>query len=274
MLTKTEAKTILPGLKSFLQERVQGISFSLVTRDPTSSELKVHERVSQPCWGELRKYKVTHPEDCTQPLDKRPSDLKNPFPKIGIPEALALSIPINRNIEKFLWSDQSPWVSGFGGEDNLIIHNRGVILKDLSIDPTVLINLAKNSQRGSNTEELFNFLTKKAGISPKKAVLALLFAGAHHKYFYSPKLNGPDTYVNPMTVDVERYLEQKPKDLTGGTLKDRFDYNRKELAGIFKGTSAGRNITSELSGHVKMKGSYTYEVEPESLARGIEVVLG
>ena len=226
MLTKEESGYILPKLEDFLNT-ASGIAFCLVMRD-SSGGLQIYPRINQPCWGELRKYKSTHPSDCTQPEDRRPGDLSHPFPD-GTPEALAVHKQLQNDRDKFIWTDHSPWIRGFGGVQNIIMHRRGIILKDLAIDPTVLVNLLKNTSCRTETA-YFNKIAAKLGAM--KALIPSIFTGVEHYYYYS-SFPAPDTYTNSMSINVKNIVEQNPLDLTGGTLRDRYDYNRKNLANIF-----------------------------------------
>lgn len=267
MLSESEEQKIIPELTKFLKW-ADGIAFCLVMRNK-SGELRLRPRMNQPCWGELRKYKSTHGEEATKE-EHRPSDLRHPFPK-GIPEALAIHVGIENSLTEFLWSDESPWVRGFGSTKNYIKVKRGVILKDTNIDPTVLVNLLKNSgdYRQSN---LFDILTAR-GLTPLEAVFPCIFTGIWQEYIYTKIIPSPDTYTNAMTIDVDRVLTQNPHDLTGGTLRDRFDYERKDLHKLFHNPK-GVNFTAELAKYntIRPCGSI-YKVDYDIAAKATKEIL-
>lgn len=122
-----------------LQERDAGINFCLLMKDAFKREeqLSFHPRFNQPCWGELRPYSEE---------EYRPGDLHHPFPD-GTPIGLAIQFTwtTKEHLElyKYLLSEESPWVLGI--EDcELIIKEEipvGIVLTDLNIDPTTLVNL-------------------------------------------------------------------------------------------------------------------------------------
>lgn len=281
MLFKDEEDKVVSYLKEFLIQDDLGIAFSLVMRDETG-KLSFHERIHQPCWGELRKYKKTHGDECTKPIDTRPSDLFHPFPK-GIPEALGIHMNTETDYCKFLLSDNSPWVRGFGSNSNILIYDFGFILLDTSIDPTVLVNLLRSMSRGdrfSKRSALFDSLIKK-GLSPIQALFPVTFTGLDSCYESYTKMGvpPPDTYSNSVKVDVKRFLAKNPHDLTGGTLRDRCDYDRKNLAKIFYDPQ-GLNFVEELNKRIRhteymiqYSSSPFYKIDEQSVAEGTVEVL-
>lgn len=248
----SELSDVLGRLHDFNSIHSTGLAFTIVMRNKAGL-LEVYERVNQPCYGELRKYTETHGEDCTRPGDRRPGDLCDPFPE-GTPEAIGISwnsyIQIYKEtmksdglcvrfIKDVLFGLKSPWIKGFGSPDNIewTIKNGylyGFVLKNTEIDPTVLVSLLKRVQTYTthsqyNGDDYTAYLG--AGLSEFKALISCLFLPQ------LPYVGGgivmPDGYSLPMYASYRRIKDQNPKDLTGGTLRNRWDYNRKDLAKLF-----------------------------------------
>lgn len=201
-------------------------------------------REKQPCYGELRKYESTHKGECTQPINPKPSDLRKPFPG-GTPTSLMVPFgqyfreyfdydPSEKTdvIFKALFSEDSPWVSGFGKswefvkQDNFIY---GVKFDPESLDTTVLVNSFKTFYGLMNKVDDFLQL-RSMGMTPNEVLCTLILNGM------SPTLgvSTADTYcVNP-NFSFKRFFNKQPNDLTGGYLKDRVDYNRTNMADPFK----------------------------------------
>lgn len=219
--------------------KLSGISYCIVTRD--GDNIKIHCRENQPCiGGEHRKYNKTHPGDCTRPNDPRPGDLSDPFPK-GTPVALSYNRQVfkeAKELVQFVLSDESPWVRGFRGEKYIefippkhkTLAYSGWILKTGKIDPTVWINCLKFLQNASYIA--FNDLIAK-GMTKKEAVTCMALMSINkipaNKEYISP----PSPYTMSIASSVNRVFTGQSRDLTGGTLSDRYDYNRPEMACVF-----------------------------------------
>lgn len=210
---------------------MHGINFALAMRESDGS-VKVYPRSSQPCQGgEMRKYQRTHGDLCTRPNDRRPSDLHDPFPS-GIVEAVGFHK--SHVGEKFLrdsLSEDSPWLKGFNSPDNIIYAEKngktvGYIINDTEVDPTVLVNLAQYQ----NTCGPFYEKYLEAGFTRKEAlVLVALFN-------HDPEKLGVQTYnyYFPVLASLDRFFEANPHDLSGGTYRNGFDYNRRDIHNLFK----------------------------------------
>lgn len=234
MLTTSEHNELRSKFESMCLV-ANGINFWLCMRNPDNS-LEIYHRTSQPCYGELRKYRATHGDECTQDV-KRPSDLRSPFPK-GIPEAVGFhfnNISDANSLIEYIWSPQSPWATGAGTEVNFVKNKQGMIkglyLTDTEIDPTVMVNLIKVTAgtAGSSYSTLYNKYVAE-GIDKDTAILLSptgmdIFTygipGALYQYF----IMQPANYT--------RFWLHKPRDLTGGTFRNRWDYNRPDLLKIF-----------------------------------------
>ena len=171
---------------------------------------KVWKRSQQPCQGgEMRKYGVTH-DDCTRPDDPRPGDLKHPFPD-GDP--IAVGTRISSKKSSLFFFPTSPFRRAYTHEDNILKKEEGFILKDATlVDPTVFVNMVRTMRNITDyveplptLEETFFKYLACAHDSGKFYLGAGLFKGG----------------------------VEASKDLTGGSLGARYDYNRPQLAEIF-----------------------------------------
>ena len=219
---------------------LKGISYVL-----TMDGDKHYIREAQPCYGELRKYEKTHKGDCTQPLNPKPSDLRYPFPE-GTPTGLV--VPFHSYFEQLyptladgeandlfetMYSVDSPWARGFGKEVSFVKKGNSVVsvkFSDMGLDSTILVNSFKVMQGLINKVRDFNQLLTM-GMDRYEAICVLMLNGI------SPKLgiSASDSYsVNP-SFSFRRFFERNPNDLTGGYLSERVDYNRTNMADVFKG---------------------------------------
>lgn len=222
-------------------------AFCIVTKDEEGL-FTIHERDREPCYGGLRKYKSTHKGDCTQP-DHKPGDLHNPFPE-GEPVAVGFSFSALKYLDSYYlfeacWGDTSPWIKGFGSRENIEVTYTedgkilGVILKNTDIDPTVLVNLAKFTKAMTqHQEETFNSLVKE-GLDTHEALAVMTYNSGH----LTPM--GANGYTFSQVVDFKRFKSGDAKDHTGGTLRQRFDYSRKQLHNLFYDRK-GLNLAQEL----------------------------
>lgn len=258
-MIKPEETDVLEKLH-WANKHLEGICFALAMRNEDGN-IQIYERENQPCYGELRKYKSTHGDEATQD-ENRPGDLTKPFPK-GKPEALAIRFDgwdkirlTDEGVEFFdyLLSDRSPFVRGFGGTGNIewTPNREGIVLLDLEIDPTVLVNMLKHIQYNSREwgsvdyKRFSNY--KKAGMSEVQAFCATYTVS--HQY---GRLSVAYDYIYPTFADLDRIVAQDPYDLTGGTLANRFDYSRRRLHEIFYSEKDGVNVFKEISRKVGAK---------------------
>ncbi len=205
-------------------------------------------RQSQPCYGELRKYESTHRGECTQPLNPKPSDLRQPFPE-GTPTQLVVPFksyfaqlyPVLQDGEandlfETMFSVDSPWAKGFGKEVSFVKENNSIVavkFSDLDLDTTILVNSFKIMQGLIPKVRDFNDLLK-LGMERYEALCVLTVNGV------SPRLgvSQADSYSTNLQFSFKRFFNREPNDLTGGSLRDRIDYNRTNLADVFKGAKA------------------------------------
>lgn len=200
------------------------------------------ERFGEPCYGGLRKYKDTHP-DATLNEDK-PGDLYHPFPQ-GTP--LGVMFIWRGNLTKnplfnYLVSNDSPWKKGFSSHEELIIRVMEIangskvtamVVTNSDVDPTVMVHLAKIIK---TSIEMFDVTYKfeallKEGATNFEALLGSVYLAANT---WTGGFTA-STYTFPSNLNVKNMFYQKPNDLTGGTFKNRFDYNRKKFADLFSG---------------------------------------
>lgn len=240
-------------------------------------------RQNQPCYGELRKYESTHKGDCTQPLNPKPSDLKFPFPE-GTPTGLV--VPFHSYFEQLyptlsegeandlmetMFSVESPWARGFGKGVTFVKKNNSVVavkFSDMGLDSTILVNSFKVMQSLIMKVRDFNQLLTM-GMDRYEALCVLMLNGV------SPKLgvSASDSYsVNP-SFSFRRFFERNPNDLTGGYLSERVDYNRTNMADVFKG---GLTSWYELSkGRLPVYGQRGYACQdfPEGFVKIVKDII-
>lgn len=233
---------ILEELRNITPKLSGGRSYCIVTRNADDT-IEIHRRENQPCiGGEHRKYEKSHPGDCTRPNDPRPGDLRQPFPK-GTPVALSYNWPIATNLKEFfeyVLSNESPWIKGFGGKKYIefipstikgYVYS-GWIVKTAKIDPTVWINCLKYLQGAFKRNSFWKELIQR-GMNKKEALVATILLS---NTAIPPSVNGlipSGDYTMSLAGSIKRIMEQDPVDLTGGTLRDRYDYNRPDMAKIF-----------------------------------------
>lgn len=234
-----DAKTLEELRK--ITPKLSGLSYCIVVRNE-KDEIEIHRREDQPCiGGEHRKYKASHGDDCTRPQDYRPGDLRNPFPK-GTPVALSYNRKIPneaKELIEFILSDESPWIRGFKSAKHIeFIPSKsggyvydGWILKTAKIDPTVWISCLKFIQQASYVA--FNDLQNR-GMSKKEAITCMTLMNLHsHIPTHKAQMGPPNSYTMNINSSVERVFKGESRDITGGTLSDRYDYNRPDLANVF-----------------------------------------
>lgn len=240
-------------LKAYKELKVAGLkmtgtNFALGMRRDTG-KVRVFKRPNQPCQGgEMRKYESTHPGDCTRPKDPRPGDLRMPFP-LGTPEAVAVHFNMTRTeiyglkpptpewaeFLRALYGPNSPYQPGTGKPWNVefLIENdvpHGMILLDTEVDPTVFVNSLQFLNTMKGTYSVFSKY-RAAGFTESESLLIMMLANndpSSTGYF-----NKTFEYYFPINASIRRILEGKPHDLSGGTLRDRFDYNRPQVQSLF-----------------------------------------
>lgn len=217
------------GMMHTIVNTLKGTSFVLAVRDKFGS-IGFYPRTSQPCYGEMRKYQnknsnhkqaVAH-GDLAKSGKQKPTDLYCPFPS-GEPEMIGFYVRAWNVVTEadqkylpiinFLFSDQSPWIKGFGSSKavELVWKDKklnGFVVKTSDIDPSVLVQMLWTF-RHSSIQNFQNFLD--AGASMKEACLLILPQGGG----YGPK-----------KCDLKRFFQADPRELSGGTLREGGDYAR------------------------------------------------
>lgn len=239
------------NLLELMMSKAGGTSFILMMESPhqtynSERNFSLHARFHQPCYGELRKYESTHPGDCTQTGNEKPSDLYYPFPD-GKPRALGLPYwqygpgnltDASDEFFKEFFMDDNPWVSGFGGVQNIKFymhtHNGkerigGVILNTCKVDPTVTVSMSWFIRAAFWGDYFNKFRTLRDNGLTKLEAYAFLMCNGGNMHHVIPS----DSYHWASSFSMRRFLEQKPNDLTGGTLEDRYDYNRSDIQDLW-----------------------------------------
>lgn len=234
--------------------KMQGLNFCLVMRNPDGN-LTLYPRENQPCQGgEMRKYESSHPGDCTRPQDCRPTDLHHPFPD-GTPEAVAVKFntlnPFPEELFRQIVGTASPYRNaGCWGKVWPISHKRfdnwiqGAVFTNTEVDPTLFVNMLQFINTVSyNT---WDFLMESAVFEYGEVVPIMMLTNPAWMVGTVPT---PYSYYFPVNSAIHRIMEGNPHDLTGGTFRNRFDYNRPEIQDLFKAKDGetSTNFCKELS---------------------------
>lgn len=267
----------LEGLNFILLMEVEG-KFLLHRREnqPCYGEMrkykKSHKDYTDPYTG-----REDTPSD-----EYRPSDLHDPFPK-GTPVAVGMNFdfyPGDEGINRFMFSSQTPWLRGLPSmkfiepierEGNMV----GVILWETSFDPTVFVNLlnirrsyfvhpqSQGAYKGDYYPSLRGMIE---GLTELETLIMRMNFDMTYKSvtkvvdgntIYMLDANAVKTggtlspgYYGPMQLDVGMFCRQESYDLNGkkdeagGTLKDRYDYNRKIFHEVFQDRSRRQGLSS------------------------------
>lgn len=235
----------LVAMREHLGSYPGSVAFSLMMKN--DDQLTVHNYRNQPCYGELRPYKKTHPDLLPEHQREvtKPSDLHDPFPD-GNPVAVGIVLGTNTqtSIEdhnffiELVTSKDSPWRNVLKDYELLMGDNKytGLILKDTKIEPTVMINLFMFIRAMAFSYQFphFNRLRKKF---PHKNPLELLCISTRlGKHWQSPGeisfVEDMDYYISP-AFNAKNFLNGVTENLTGGTFYDRYAYDRPRLHDVF-----------------------------------------
>ena len=210
---------------------IKGQNWSSNTKD-----YSIWPRWNQPCQGgEMRKYIEVHGDECTRPESQKPKDLHNPFPE-GNPVMVGNRFYTHVNKEheyifEHLYSKESPYRKGMAS--TRFVRDKwgriaGVLIDDMKhVDPTVLVNgLQFTGYVINNAGSIHELVQNGATISE-----ALMLLQLNSRGFTMPG-NTCDYYF-ASKMDVRRFLDGDPNDLSGGSFYDRTDYNRKDVQDLF-----------------------------------------
>jgi hypothetical protein len=211
-----------------------GMNFALAMRDHVDGDddrITVYPRENQPCQGgEMRKYGKRSPN---RPKDPRPGDLHDPFPD-GILEGVSIhwqTLPKKDMIE-FLTSQESPYRKGVGPNTEHILDETGErvvgsIFLDTDVDPTVFVNMLQFIR--SIDSNLFKKY-RENGLTGAESILCMMLCGSDPEVAFT----GTYSYYFPTKASVRWIIEGDHFDLSGGTYRDGYDYNRPEVQDLFK----------------------------------------
>lgn len=202
--TKEEALEAI----DYLFTKTRNMSYTItVFKD---EEYLTYNFKNMPCLGGLVKYKDTHGDKYFM-NPYFPRDIPLAFPEgdvvfLGFYRPEASKIPDNP-YTNFLLSEESPWITGFGHRDTIILKETYMVFTNMNTDPTVLYSLLSMSglRNGDGWEE-------KHITHPKAKLL--------HVYQYN--------------MDPRRFAGQKPHKISGGTWAEGFGYTRPYNGSIFK----------------------------------------
>lgn len=226
---------LLPAAIEAIKLTGGGYSYCLIMDETIQNSYKrtnhsIHPRTNQPCWGELRKYvkDECNKNECTQPETTKPGDLHTPFPK-GTPIHLLVNLgysieDLTRMFSDSVLGDVYKNLEFFPGKGwHNIVH-----FKNLNVDPTVLVFGLKYSNSFARS-----LVYMDMGFTAREASALAFIPGV--KFFRGVPNTGMNDCGNSL-VSIRRLLEAKPRDYSGGTFKDRVDYNRRMIEQLFHGT--------------------------------------
>lgn len=243
-----------------------GNAFALLMEH--EGKLLYYHRGSQPCYGEMR----TYGDKSTQPEVHKPGDLFHPFPD-GTPVGVSVPFfahPQNKNrdvLASFLFGKDSPWRRGTGTFDVLRVDGvpKGIITMDTEFDPTPLIS-ALICSRSLLAEHYCNILSKLRVAFPKRedfehfrVMCFFQFTGSQG---WAPM--SPLVYSLSSQLVLKRFNSGDSVDITGGTFRDRYAYNRPKLEKVFSEDGKNDNPLLDTINELK-KGdtaSNTYRPQP------------
>lgn len=226
-----------------------GNTWAVLTEDKQGN-LVVYERLSQPCYGEMRPYgNITHAhKDAAEPNllpeDQRkvhkPTDLYHPFPKAN-PIAIAvvfrrkLTERTNTLIDCMYDEEESPWRIGLSDVELVNIKDThvGVILKDTHVNPTVMVNLFRASR---DLREVCDLIWNEDLTERQFIACYGMLQKTGDGYYISN--DGNYTFFGN-TPDLQRIADCNPVNYHDDrTFYDRDAYNRPRIDYIWQGTKS------------------------------------
>lgn len=222
-----------------------GHSYALLSKTD-EGKLKVTEKSSKPCYGELRPYgKYVNPKQKnTRGKDVKPNDLPHGFPE---GEILALSVAMHQPVAKktleselwdVFWSKElSPWREALGSHQIVLSDdadkNPAHLWTDANFAPTTAISslmVARNINEYS--VDRFDILKKLAPNSnPSFLIAATLCSSFYGTWSFG---NQTDYELSFTDASLSRFVNGKPFDLDEGlTLRERAAYNRPNIQYLF-----------------------------------------
>lgn len=196
----------------FLLNKPQGMTYTItVKRD---RRYYTYYRHSMPCLGGLVKYRDSHGSDYFM-NPYFPRDIRVAFPEgdiiyIGYYRAGTANI-FNNELNKFLFSSESPWVSAYGDKSTIIFKDNYFVLTNMDTDPTVFYSLLRlGGLRYNGSSGVYS--AQQNNWHPKAFLLINKTAQA----------------------DPRRLAGQKPWRISGGTWAEGYGYTRPYNESIFK----------------------------------------
>lgn len=203
-----------------------------------ADQLSITEYVSRPCWGEIRPYAKTHPEEVKDGVTM-PGDLHIRFPD-GNPVALAIALRTNaaphpeyhNEWRKFIFSEESPWKSVMKGleirtDDKGFL--KSIVFLNTRVDPTVLVHALKES-RGHPRKDL----TDKGASFTEAYFLSHQIAWGYG-IADGCLVQSFGDYMLTINSSMTRVFNGKPLELSvnANTLFERGVYNRPKIESVF-----------------------------------------
>ena len=250
-----------------------GYNFTITVAYPKMPRktYEIFYRTSQPCYGEMRKYKSTH-EDCNMPENK-PCDLDDPFPFNGNPVALTVGFTSGHKefLETVFLKSNMKEIFKHAEIFNIKGGKCVLFLPDCEFDPTTAVNFFKNIL--CSDYQAFNFFKNNGITDPNLLSFLEMFVNNPYKDSSGAwRVQGINTYSSTNTPSYKNFVDANPNILSSDLFSNRGDYNRKELdkvwtdplvyAGTHKKEDLFRFINAEsIAMNVKTAGEFTKMVE-------------
>lgn len=241
--TKTAEESL--AAIDFFMTMPKGLTYTItVLRD---GEYLTYWRHSMPCLGGLVKYLDSHGE----------RHFMNPyFPRdihVAYPEGDTIYIACYRQgcgesiktpNNRFVFSQESPWVSAFGSKETVMFKGDYFVLTNMDTDPTVFYSLMR----------LGGFCSNYDSGGSKRNPKALILASKTNQ------------------ADPRRLAGQKPLRISGGTWSQGYGYTRPYNESIFKLTLPTKFADfGKLGGYPQAHHSNDYFVSEMKKMFGIDV---
>lgn len=229
-------------LSKIIAPKLKGTSYVLLmafdSKNGPSKDYVPFPRDHMPCWGgDMRKYKSTHGDKCTQPVDKKPTDLYQPFPETGFPVAVVLNLKIEATFFDDIMS-YTPYGTAF--KDVIVEWNKDFISissqcgKKFPVDPSAIVSFIFFMRRfGDSTKKTLELYSKvREEVGPKYAMLTFATKNLSQAVGESDNLVSLAETIGYhfANIDPVGFIQGKFRDLSGGFYGDGFDYNRVDIA--------------------------------------------
>lgn len=224
----------------YSQNDFGGLRFTITMRWKTGNgfdTVEIYSRANQPCYGELRQYKSTHPETCTG-KEKKPTDLHSPFPTTGSVEDISAGFNASSGVMRdkeiaFLTQlvNNSVYSKCLSLNYELSEDSKThILLVGGDSEPTVTVQLFKHlfGSLATLAEKWHNVCQKGWDVSFDEFLFVeffLLIYGDINSLF---SVGSPDSYVSTLYPSVTKFLggDYNKVSTDGDTFREGGNYSR------------------------------------------------